>query len=63
MMGHVAEFEQVLMRKAKPRFATWHAIDLHNHTPASEDYQYRAADVVDKLAEPLFAERKTGQSS
>ena len=39
-MGRVAEFEQELSRRVKSRFAT-HAIDLHNHTPASDDYQYR----------------------
>jgi len=52
-MGRVAEFEAELQRKAKPKFAYWHAIDLHNHTPDSEDYQYRAADVVDKMAEKI----------
>src|ERR1700719_4359536 len=52
-MGRVAEFEQKLRHNAKPGFATWHAIDLHNHTPSSDDYQYHAADVVDKLAEKI----------
>ncbi len=37
-MGLVTDFELELNRRAKPRFATWHAIDLHNHTPASDDY-------------------------
>lgn len=52
-MEKVAEFEQQLRRNAEPQFATWHAIDLHNHTPSSEDYQYRACDVIDKLAERI----------
>ena len=40
-MGRVSEFEAELNRRAKPRYGEWHAIDLHNHTPTSDDYQYR----------------------
>jgi hypothetical protein len=40
-MGIIADFETELHRRAKPQFATWHAIDLHNHTPTSGDYQYK----------------------
>src|SRR5690349_13604883 len=49
-MGRVAEFEAELNQRAKPRYGGWHAIDLHNHTPASPDYQYYESDVVDRLA-------------
>jgi hypothetical protein len=52
-MGRVAEFEHELSLRAKSRFATWHAIDLHNHTPASDDDQDRASDVADRLAESI----------
>jgi hypothetical protein len=52
-MGRVAEFEAELLRRAKPQFATWHAIDRHNHTPASDDYKDRGPDVVDRLAEKI----------
>ena len=52
-MGRVGEFEAQLKRRAKPHFAEWHAIDLHNHTPASDDYQYRQPDVVDRLAQRI----------
>lgn len=52
-MGRVAEFEAELNRRAKPRFGAWHAIDLHNHTPASEDYQYNQPDIADRLANKI----------
>ena len=52
-MKRVAEFEAELQRRAKPRFATWHAIDLHNHTPASDDYEYQGPDMADRLAERI----------
>jgi ABC-type lipoprotein export system ATPase subunit len=58
-MGRVTEFEAELQRRAKPRYASWHAIDLHNHTPASDDYLYKQADVVDRLADRI---RSTGLS-
>ncbi len=58
-MGKVAQFEAELRRRAKPRFAAWHSIDLHNHTPASADYLYKHSDVVDRLAERI---RATGLS-
>ncbi len=56
-MGRVAEFEAELSRRAQPRFGAWHAIDLHNHTPASDDYQYNQLDVVDRLAKKNFLRR------
>lgn len=52
-MGQVADFEAELNRRAKPRYGKWHAIDLHNHTPASEDYQYSQPDVGDRLAQRI----------
>jgi len=38
-MGVVAEFEKELFRRAPAKFAQWHAIDLHNHSPSSFDYR------------------------
>ena len=55
-MGRVAEFEAELQRRVKPRFAAWHAIDLHNHTPASDDYLYKNPDVVDRLSVVMFTD-------
>jgi hypothetical protein len=52
-MGRVAEFEAELNRRAKSRYGRWHAIDLHNHTPVSPDYQYHESDVVDRLAQRI----------
>jgi AAA domain len=52
-MGKVAEFDAELNRRAKPRYGKWHAIDLHNHTPASADYLYHQPDVVDRLAQRI----------
>lgn len=49
-MSKVAEFEKELKKRAKPQHGEWHAIDLHNHTPASPDYTYCENDVVDRLA-------------
>lgn len=50
-MGLVDEFEKELSKRANAKFGEWHAIDLHNHTPQSEDYQYRDDDVVERLAQ------------
>jgi energy-coupling factor transporter ATP-binding protein EcfA2 len=55
-MGRINDFEQELGRQAKSRCATWHAIDLHNHTPASEDYEYHQADCAEKLAQQIRAQ-------
>lgn len=52
-MGRVADFETELSKRAKPRYGRWHAIDLHNHTPRSADYQYHEADVEQRLAERI----------
>lgn len=52
-MGRVAEFEAELNKRAKPRYGKWHAIDLHNHTPLSPDYEYHETDVEDRLAQRI----------
>jgi len=54
-MGIVAEFEGELRKKSRERYGHWHKIDLHNHTPASFDYQYKDVDIVDRLAEKVLA--------
>jgi hypothetical protein len=52
-MGRVGDFEAELKKRAKPRYGKWHAIDLHNHTPVSADYEYHENDVVDRLAQRI----------
>ncbi len=52
-MGKVTDFEYELNKKAKPQYGKWHAIDLHNHTPASADYQYCEPDAADRLAQRI----------
>jgi hypothetical protein len=52
-MGRVSEFENEMNKRCKPHHAIWHAVDLHNHSPASDDYEYRDGDVVDRLADSI----------
>ena len=50
-MGEVADFEKQLIKQAGRRFAQWRQIDLHNHTPASFDYQGDQSSALDDTAE------------
>jgi len=54
-MGRVAEFERELRQKAGSRLGSWHLVDLHNHSPASEDYKYKGVDLIEKLATRISA--------
>lgn len=42
-MGAVDDFRVQLMAKSNAAYATWHKVDLHNHSPSSFDY---AGDVT-----------------
>jgi DNA repair ATPase RecN len=53
-MGKVAEFERELKQRSRPRLGSWHKVDMHNHTPASDDYKYRQPDTPDRLAEQIL---------
>ena len=52
-MGIVGDFEKELRRKSKARFATWHAIDLHNHSPTSMDYKGETEGAAKRTAERI----------
>lgn len=53
-MGVVAEFEKELFRKAPAQFARWYAVDLHNHSPSSFDYQGDKANAIEFSAEQIL---------
>jgi hypothetical protein len=52
-MGFVQEFERELTKRANSQRASWHRIDLHNHTPTSFDYRYSGPDAVLKTIEQI----------
>lgn len=52
-MTRVTDFEAELRKRSAPRFATWHRIDLHNHTPSSFDYNYRGSDVEELVSQQI----------
>lgn len=53
-MGRVADFERELRRKSKPRLARWYKVDLHNHTPMSDDYQNKdRSSSIDLISEQI----------
>ncbi|QDV87354.1 AAA family ATPase [Stieleria magnilauensis] len=54
-MAIIAEFERELYRKSPPTFATWHSIDLHNHSPASFDYEAGGENVLERSAQQILA--------
>jgi hypothetical protein len=53
-MGVVSDFEKELLQKSPAKFASWHAIDLHNHSPSSRDYRGEAAKSVELSAEAII---------
>ena len=53
-MGIVANFEHELFQKSPKTFGNWHAIDLHNHSPHSFDYQPRGDDFLDRTARQVL---------
>ena len=38
-MSIVERFEAELQKHSSPKFGQWYAVDLHNHSPASSDFQ------------------------
>ena len=52
-MGIVADFEKELFRKSPPQFGRWHAVDLHNHSPVSDDYQGEGHALADRTAKRI----------
>lgn len=52
-MTAFADFEQQLRTNSKPLFGKWRKIDLHNHSPVSQDYEDNGLDVEDKLVERI----------
>jgi histidinol phosphatase-like PHP family hydrolase len=53
-MGVVAEFEKELFRRAPAKFAQWHAIDLHNHSPSSFDYRGDKTRAIELSADQIL---------
>lgn len=51
-MPIVTEFEANLRRNALPA-ATWHKVDLHNHSPASHDYRGNRETALEECAERI----------
>jgi len=52
-MGHVNEFAAELARRTKNSFASWHKVDLHNHSPSSFDYEGDPATAADESAKAI----------
>lgn len=49
----ITDFKKNLVRNSKSIGGTFKKADFHVHAPSSSDYEYRAADAVDKLAEVI----------
>ena len=45
-MPIIDEFESSLSKHSTPSYAQWRTVDLHNHSPASFDYEGNKADAV-----------------
>lgn len=54
-MGHVAEFEKMIVKRAGAKYGSWHLVDLHNHSPQSDEYKYNGPDIIEKLATRIIA--------
>jgi AAA domain len=54
-MGIVADFEQNLRRRARATYASWHRVDLHNHSPTSRDYRGDHDSAASRTAEQIRA--------
>lgn len=52
-MASVAEFRQGLQKNAVSFGAEWVKADFHVHCPRSSDYEYKAADAMQRLGESL----------
>ncbi len=52
-MGKVAEFENELKKRTKSRFGSWNRVDLHNHSPASDDYKDKDPNVARRISQQI----------
>lgn len=58
-MSVVDDFHSQLMTRSKNAFASWHKVDLHNHSPSSFDYAGNVPTAARESAEQIT---KTGLS-
>jgi hypothetical protein len=54
-MGIVADFEAELIQHSPTNYARWHAVDLHNHSPTSRDYQGNRATAEDECVTTILS--------
>lgn len=52
-MTAVHEFQALLVAKSKTAFASWHKVDLHNHSPSSFDYAGNVSTAAQDSAEQI----------
>ena len=52
-MAIIEDFEKELATSSEPTFGRWHAVDLHNHSPTSHDFQGNKDTAVDDAAQHL----------
>lgn len=52
-MGQVSAFAAELRRRTKSSFASWHKVDLHNHSPSSFDYEGDPAVAAEESAKAI----------
>ena len=45
-MPIINEFESSLLKHSRPSYAQWRPVDLHNHSPASFDYEGNKTNVI-----------------
>jgi DNA repair ATPase RecN len=57
-MGQLAEFERELRRRSPGQPARWFKADLHNHSPASFDYEDKSPEAKDALIAALQTREK-----
>lgn len=52
-MSIIADFEQKLSSQSGPSFGQWYAVDLHNHSPASNDFRGDRTTALDEMVNHL----------
>ena len=52
-MSAIEQFENELCQRSEPSFGRWHAVDLHNHSPASHDFRGDRGTALDEAAQHL----------
>lgn len=53
-MGIVTDFERELIKNSPQSYGKWRTIDLHNHSPASFDYQSGGEDHLERTAQRIL---------